>query len=221
MKRPLRIITLLAVLSLCIPVQSAVRRVQTDRPVVALTFDDGPDAVYTDQVLNVLAESNVKATFFLIGKQVEAHPATARRIVKNGHEIGGHSYDWSSWVFKSNRQIRQHLHKMESAFSNAGISEIRWFRAPNGILLPWQKSVLKNRGWVHVLADVIPGDWENKTEEQISDCVLERVNPGSIIVLHDGGGDRTATIKALPKIIQILKRQGYTFLTVSQLLRYQ
>ncbi|MGE4488454.1 MAG: polysaccharide deacetylase family protein [Kiritimatiellales bacterium] len=205
----------------CICKANTVRHVRTDKPIISLTFDDGPEPPYTGQVLAVLKQYHVQATFFLIGTQVEQNRDQALRIISEGHEIGGHSYNWSSWIFKSNRSIEQLMDQMQQAFSLAGIPQPSLFRTPNGILMPWQQSILKRRGLKHITADVIAGDWKDRTADQIADYVLKKTTPGSIIVLHDGGGDRTATVTALATIIQTLKKRGYEFLPVSQLLKYQ
>jgi len=196
---------------------NGVRRATTNQQVVALTFDDGPNPPYTEQLLKVLAEKKVKATFFLIGKQVEQHPDTVRKIILGGHELGGHSDGWKSLAFKRRKTVEGQLDRMNQAFANVGITNLTLFRPPGGLLSPWQGRILKERGLLHVSADVVVGDWKDIAAETICERVLKKVRRGSIIVLHDGGNDRSATIAAVPDIIDRLRAQGYYFATVSEL----
>lgn len=197
---------------------AAVRKIQTSQRLVALTFDDGPQPPFTEQVLAVLAGKKVKATFFLIGEQIEAHSGTARAILANGHEVGGHSCDWELLAFKRRTQVEAKLDRMKGSLASVGVTNLALFRPPYGLLLRGQQAILEGRGLRNILADVVVGDWMDKTPKQIEDAVLRKVRPGSIIVLHDGGGDRTATVAALGGIIDGLREQGYTLLTVSELL---
>lgn len=198
--------------------QTGTRRIRTQQKVVALTFDDGPNPPYTEQLLEVLSEKKIKATFFLIGRQIESHPDTALKILAGGHEAGGHSYDWTLLAFKRKSFVNAQLDKMEQAFKSIGVTNLTLFRPPNGILSFGQSKLLENRNLKLINADVVAGDWKTNDPEKITRIVLKKVRPGSIIVLHDGGGDRSATLAATPIIIDALCRQGYTLLTVSELL---
>ncbi|MDF7823110.1 polysaccharide deacetylase family protein [Pontiellaceae bacterium B12227] len=185
---------------------------------VALTFDDGPNSPYTERILQTLEEKNVCATFFLIGRQVEKFPTIGMQIQESGHEIGGHSYDWDALAFKRWKTVEEKFDKMDAAFSSVGITNVVLFRPPNGMLSPGQKKKIEARGLTVVFGDIVPGDWKSVSAKTIRDRVLKRVRPGSIIVLHDGGGDRNATIAAVPLIIDGLKARGYVLVTVSELL---
>jgi peptidoglycan/xylan/chitin deacetylase (PgdA/CDA1 family) len=195
-----------------------VRCISTGRKVVALTFDDGPNPPHTGNLLKVLKSNGVSATFFLNGQQVTMHPELAFKIQESGHEIGGHSFDWESYAFKGNGYIRDQFRGMNQAFSSAGINEVRFFRPPGGVLMPWQRSLLRERKWIHISGDVIADDWKGIDSATIRERIVRKVRPGSIIVLHDGGGDRAATVVAASQIIDDLREKGYTFLTVSELL---
>ncbi|MEE9368382.1 MAG: polysaccharide deacetylase family protein [Pontiella sp.] len=221
MKRIRDLIVLLLLVGLLVAswFMHGVRRVETDSLVVALTFDDGPNPPYTDALLSVLADKKVTATFFLIGQEVEAHPETARQITKAGHELGGHSYGWESLALKRRKQVEQQLDQMCQAFLDAGIPKLVLFRPPSGILVPGQAQLLQERGLTHISADVVVGDWKLENAEAIRERVVKKVRPGSIIVLHDGGGNRGATVKATPMIIDDLRSNGYSFVSVSELLR--
>jgi len=122
------------------------------------------------------------------------------------------------YVFKKREHVEAQLDKMDTAFRSISVTNLTLFRAPNGLLSPGQNSILEARGLRHISADVIAGDWKTQDVDKIQNAVLKKVRPGSIIVLHDGGGDRAATIIAVPKIIDALKIKGYSFCTVGELL---
>lgn len=218
MKFPCTLAIVFGLLAITANSSAGIRRVDTDRRVVALTFDDGPHPPFTEGVLAVLAEKQVKATFFLIGKQIEEHPHLARAILSAGHEVGGHSYDWDLLAFKRRSRVEDRLDKMEAAFASVGVTNLVLFRPPSGFMSPGQGAILEARRLKNIGADVVVGDWKAKTAKQIEDAVLNKVRPGSIIVLHDGGGDRAATVAALGGIIARLRNQGYSMLTVGELL---
>ena len=122
---------------------AGIKRVKTDRKVVAFTFDDGQNPPHTERLLDALDAKKVKATFFLIGQQIDANPETARKILKAGHELGGHSCDWGTLAFKSRKQVEGKLDKMETSFVNIGVTNLVLFRPPNGFLSPGQGRILK------------------------------------------------------------------------------
>jgi len=220
--KKIRILRILLCVGLVFPLLAfgGIKRINTDQKVVALTFDDDPNPPYTKKLLKVLAEKGVEATFFLIGKQIDLHPETACQIIKAGHELGGHSNDWEPLAFRKRKYVEGQLDQMERAFTNIGITNLTLFRPPEGFLFPWQNSILDKRKLKHISADVVVGDWKEIDPDTIYDRVLKKVRPGSIIVLHDGGGNRSATIKAVPMIIETLHKRGYSFLTIGKLLGY-
>ena len=124
----------------------SVSRVKTDQKVVALTFDDGPNPPYTEKSLDVLDDKGIKATFFLVGGQVDRHVESARMIIARGHEVGGHGYDWDSLLFLGWRRLRSELDRMDVAFTAIGVTNLVYFRPPGGLLFPWQNRMLKKRG---------------------------------------------------------------------------
>jgi peptidoglycan/xylan/chitin deacetylase (PgdA/CDA1 family) len=217
--RSLITITLLVALLIFSWFTHGIRQVATEQKVVALTFDDGPNPPYTTQLLQILEEKQVRATFFLIGQQVTAHPEPAQLILKGGHEIGGHSSDWKSLAFETQESLEGKLRDMDAAFESVGATHVSLFRPPSGFLFPWQRKMVAEHGLTHISANVVAGDWKDVDTRTICKRVLKKVRPGSIIVLHDGGGDRSATIAAVPQIIEALQKRGYTFLTVGELLK--
>lgn len=189
-----------------------------EAPMVALTFDDGPWRGQTEQVLAILAERDVRATFFILGCQVERAPDLAQAIANAGHLIGNHTYshrrldtapyDLVDW------EVSWGAHRIETV---TGIHPT-WFRAPGGNFGQAAYEAAERAGSRPALWTVDPQDWrDNATPDEIAGNVLTTAHPGAIVVLHDGGGDQTSTIAALPAIIDGLRAQGYRFVTLDEL----
>ena len=174
---------------------------------VALTFDDGPHAVWTPQVLDRLRAARVKATFCVVGAQVRRNPELVRRIVREGHTLCNHSWRHElelgtqpvevikANLLATNREIRR-------AVPGA---KIPYFRQPGGKWTAAEVTVARELGMTSLDWDVDPRDWETKDAHQIGTRVIAHARPGSIILLHDGGGDRHGTLAACPGMIQTLK----------------
>jgi peptidoglycan-N-acetylglucosamine deacetylase len=196
----------------------AIMRVDTPKKLVALTFDDGPNPPFTDSILNILSRKHINATFFVIGKNAAAHTAVLKRMADNGNEIGNHSWSHEDLIFRSPSYVKQEIEKNDSIIRNIGYNHEIYFRAPHGrklLLLPW---ILSNMHKTHILFDVVPIDWEQHLIETMLNRVKTAAGPGSIILLHDGGGDRSTTVKLTESIIDTLKRRGFEFVTVSKLI---
>jgi peptidoglycan/xylan/chitin deacetylase (PgdA/CDA1 family) len=197
-----------------------VSNVDCAEPVVALTFDDGPTRQYIDEVLSILHERKVKATFFVTGRETEINIDEARRIVAEGHELGNHSYSHSRLVLKGPNRIRDEIERTDKAIRNAGQQGSIHFRPPyckKLLMLPWY---LSRTGRITVTCDVEPESFTaiSKEASLIVTHVLERVQPGSIILLHVMYDSRAESRKALPAIIDGLRERDYEFVTVSELL---
>jgi peptidoglycan/xylan/chitin deacetylase (PgdA/CDA1 family) len=196
-----------------------VSSVPGEERVVALTFDDGPSRAYTEEVLSILRENEVRATFFVTGQEVEANPDQASRIVADGHQLGNHSYSHQRLIFKSPTAIREEIERTDAAIRSAGFRDEILFRPPYGkklFALPWY---LDRTGRTTVTWDVEPESYPEVTDaRKIADHVLENVKPGSIVLLHVMYKSREESRKALPIIIDRLRKQGYKFLSVSDLL---
>lgn len=200
-----------------------VTRVACSEKVVALTFDDGPTEEFADAILAALAEHNVKATFFVTGREVEENLAAARRIAEQGHELGNHSYSHPRMIFKWPPTIRQELEKTDAAIRSAGYQGQIHFRPPYGkrlFVLPWY---LAQMGKTTVMWDIEPESFPEvaASADSIVEHIMQRVQPGSIILLHLMYKSREESRNALPKLVAALKRQGYSFATVSELLSRQ
>ncbi|MDN5302958.1 MAG: peptidoglycan-N-acetylglucosamine deacetylase [Thermoanaerobacteraceae bacterium] len=192
---------------------------------VALTFDDGPDPVYTPEILDILKEKNVPATFFLIGKNVEAYPDIAKRIVREGHSIGNHTYTHKSLIPLSGRATWEEIKKAEKAIEDATGIRPTLFRPPRGVYSSYATKLLRDERYTIVLWDVSAMDWAELPPKSIITNITGRIKPGSIILLHDSGdlvifkgGNRSSTVKALPEIIDNLRTGGYEFVTVDQMI---
>lgn len=185
----------------------------TNEKVVALTFDDGPDPVDTPVILDILKEKNVRATFFILGQAAQDNPNLLRRLVKEGHEIGNHS-------FKHDYQQSHLLEEMDltdqEVFAATG-THTYYYRPPGGFVSKSQLAAIKKNGHVVALWSVDSKDWRNPGVNQIVNNVTKNVFPGAIILMHDGGYHRAQTVKALGSIIDALREQGYRLATLSEL----
>lgn len=184
--------------------------------VVALTFDDGPIPHYTDTVLAVLRQENVRATFFVTGNSVARNPDLARRILADGHELGNHSYWHRRMVLMSPSTVREEVESTDSLIRAAGVTGPIHFRPPYGkrlVLLPWYLSRTKR---ATVLWSLEPDSWFRMHTDMVR-YVSDNVQPGAIILLHVEIPSRTEERAALPLMIRDLKQRGYRFATVSEL----
>ena len=184
--------------------------------VVSLTFDDGPGP-YTGQVLDILAAKKVPATFCQIGEQVADYPAIERRIVALGGVLCDHSWDHDEHLSeRSAADIDREMDRTRSVIASvSGVTPV-YYRAPGADFGdPVKRAAARNHlpllGWA-----VDTRDWTRPGVEAIVASVLDGVTPGAIVLLHDGGGDRSETVAALPRIIDGLRARGYTFITPSR-----
>ncbi len=184
------------------------------RNVVALTFDDGPSS-YTEGFLDVLREKHAHGTFFEIGQEVAGRAEIMRRILREGDEIGNHTthHDFypGYWdLAATNALIRSATH-----------FEPCLFRPPGGAVNSSVVAAAAEAGLETILWDVDPSDWSNPGSGAVYSRIVSAARPGSIILMHDGGGDRSGTLAALPRIVDTLRGRGYRFATVSELLGHR
>lgn len=192
-----------------------------DKKVVAFTYDDGPDAVYTQQILDVLKKYEVKATFFMLGTSVESYPEIARTVADAGHQVASHSYSHASNHFlnKLDEQgVAYQLSTAQSVIKEATGVETRIVRPPGGNLdargalagVPWAEAYV---GW-----DIGTGDFNQPGVDHILNSVRDKMHPGGIVLMHDGGGSRSQTVEASDILIKELLDQGYKFVTIDELI---
>jgi peptidoglycan/xylan/chitin deacetylase (PgdA/CDA1 family) len=182
---------------------------------VALSFDDGPWPDSTGRILGILAKAHVKATFFLVGTQVRKHPEIARDELAAGMTLGSHSFSHPQPFGALPRQeLQREIDQGVAALADLGVRTLL-FRPPGGAISPAVVSAARAKGLRTIVWTVDPDDWKRgTTSDQIVQRVLRQTKPGSIVLLHDGGGDRSATIEALPRIIDGLKRRHLAFVTL-------
>ncbi len=185
--------------------------------VIALTFDDGPWPHSTPEVLDILKKNDIKATFFWIGQNLKTYPQIAQQVVAAGHAIGNHT--WHHWFHRMNESTA--AHEIEDTanliYKTTGV-KTSVFRPPGGVLNNGVADYAKKENYVTVMWSVDSIDYRPLTSQQIINNVMRRVKPGGIVLMHDGGGNRSSTVKALPQIIAQLKKQGYSFASVPELL---
>lgn len=179
--------------------------------VVSLTFDDGPDAEHTPRLLDVLREYEVTAAFFLWGDHVMQNPGIARAIAEAGHLIGNHSMHHDDMAAWSPERIRADLAETNAVIHDAvpGVS-IDYFRAPYG---SWGHSaqVAAEMGMLPLGWRLDVTDWEPATADELVDRLWSGITPESVILLHDGGGDRKPTVDAVERLIPELRERGWSF----------
>ena len=199
-------------------------RLNTTQRSVALTFDDGPNPPYTDQLLDVLAKHNVKATFFMIGNRIERHPETVNRVIAEGHQIGNHSYSHPLLGFLPPRSVQRQIERTDVLLRQLGIIGEIVCRAPMLTRFLPVAYVLAKGDRTHISCNVWSWDWTTQNPDKITATVLKKTlsstGAGSIIVLHDGkaenkNANRSGTIEATDRIIAALKRDGYHFVRLS------
>lgn len=187
--------------------------VSTQEKVVALTFDDGPDPIDTPVVLDILKEKEVRATFFVLGKAAQSNPYLLKRLVKEGHEIGNHGFNHDY----QQRHLVKEMNQTDQAVYAATGYHTYFYRPPGGFVSKTQLETTNRNGHVVALWSVDSKDWRNPGVKQIVDNVVKNVFPGSIILMHDGGYQRSQTVKSLGPIIDALRARGYRLATLSEL----
>ncbi|MFE9422550.1 polysaccharide deacetylase family protein [Kitasatospora sp. NPDC006697] len=184
---------------------------------VALTFDDGPDPVFTAQVLDILARYDARATFFCVGHHVAAMPDLVRRIAAEGHELGNHSWSHPFLPDLTRDQLHEQLDRTTEAITRLTGEPTTRFRPPYGSLSPEVLASLADHPSTLTMWDTDSLDWTRPGPDRITANVLTTVRPGSVVLLHEGAGDRTQTVQALPAIIEGLLTRDLTPVTVSAL----
>jgi peptidoglycan-N-acetylglucosamine deacetylase len=188
---------------------------------VALTFDDVPDVRFTPQILDILKQYGVKATFFAIGNRVSAHPELVLRIVREGHEIGNHSFTHPNLPKVDNTRFHEEIQRTDKVLSSIINAHSKLFRPPYGNITEPQILWLASHKYKIINWNVDSLDWKGLSAQQVMENVLGHIHNGSIILQHGGGGDKedlSGTIKALPVIIRHLKSKGMKLVTISQLM---
>lgn len=191
-----------------------VYKILTDEKVIALTFDDGPSETRTPVLLDLLSKYNVKATFFMLGQNIEKYPDIAQAVYDQEHLIGNHSYNHPRLIFKSPSFIREQIIKTDLLIKSLGQNSIQYFRPPYSskyIILPLVLQSLNKK--------LVTGTYDPPSEykspynaKNVANEVIENTKPGSIIYLHDGkNSDQENFVESVELIITGLKKKGYQF----------
>ncbi|MFI8440916.1 bifunctional polysaccharide deacetylase/glycosyltransferase family 2 protein [Streptomyces rochei] len=189
---------------------------------IALTFDDGPDATWTPQVLEILEEYDVPGTFFLVGSMVARHPDIVRDLVEQGNEVGVHTFTHVDLSYQSEARVTREIEQTQLALAGAAGITTTLFRAPyssetdaiDDYSWPVYKK-LGEEGYTSVFIDTDSDDWKRPGVSKIVEWATPEDGEGASVLFHDAGGERSQTIEALPKYIEKMKAKGYTFTTVS------
>lgn len=191
-------------------------RVPVTGKYIAITFDDGPHPSNTPRLLDILRARNIKATFYVVGRNVDLYPQIVRRTVAEGHEIGNHSYTHRLYTKLSDSEVRADLTRCRDAVVRAAGVQPRTLRPPYGGLLQRQREMVHAEfGYPTILWNVDPLDWKRPGPSVVCSRILSATTPGSIVLAHDLHG---STVDAMPATLDGLLQRGFQFVTVSQLL---
>ena len=196
-------------------------RGRTDGEALALTFDDGP-ADDTERILDTLKRLNIRAAFFMLGRQVERYPHIARHVVDAGHEVGNHSYSHPLYLYCGTDRIRRELQRTQAVIEDVtGVRPV-WSRPPCGVRSPAYFAAATELGLRTVQWSVAGYDWKPRSAPAIAHAVARGMAPGAIVLLHDGDSagqrDRRETVAALPAIVSDATSRGLSFAPLSTLL---
>ncbi|WP_298907464.1 polysaccharide deacetylase family protein [uncultured Nostoc sp.] len=191
-----------------------------EQKVIALTFDDGPWPESTAQVLDILKKNQIKGTFFLIGQNVKNYPGLVKREIAEGHVIGNHT--WHHWYQFFNPQAAAYEinHTADLIYQVTGI-KTNLFRPPGGIMHNGVAAYARNSKYAIILWSSDSVDYSRPAVPKLINNVFRKAKPGGIVLMHDGGGNRSKTVQALPEIIANFRKQGYSFVTIPELLEMQ
>jgi peptidoglycan/xylan/chitin deacetylase (PgdA/CDA1 family) len=193
--------------------------VHVDGPYIALTFDDGPNEKLTPRLLDLLAKHHIHATFFVVGENAAEHPEILQRAVREGHEIGNHSWSHPNFAKMSEESVRSQVKRTEAAIVSATGTRPTLLRPPYGSITTRQKHWLHDDlGYEIILWDVDPLDWKNPGPSVVTNRILKETRAGSIVLSHD---IHAQTIEAMPQTLRQLEDKGFKFVTVSELLKMQ
>jgi peptidoglycan-N-acetylglucosamine deacetylase len=185
--------------------------------VIALTFDDGPTPPYTSQIVSILRDLQATGTFFVLGRQAAMHPALIREIDAAGFLIANHSWSHRALNHADEPLVMEELRAVQNVVLPITGRPMAWFRPPYGRYSPPLQDIVSRMGYRLVNWNIDSEDWLAADPDEIVDRVVSAAYPGAVVLMHDGGGDRTNTVLALPRVIMALYGQGYSFVTLDQL----
>ncbi|MCM8797083.1 MAG: polysaccharide deacetylase family protein [Candidatus Omnitrophica bacterium] len=199
--------------------------IKSRQKLVALTFDDGPSPIWTPQILDALRQAGIKATFFMLGEHVKKYPEVARRVVAEGHEIGNHSYSHHVLLYYKTEELEKEIMDTENIIRQVTGVSPKYFRPPKAWLTTAEKKKIKDMGYRVVLWSLNSKDWVNFDSRHILRYISRNIQPGDILLFHDSGGVFTAeggsrkeTVETIPLLADRLRKMGYRFVTISELI---
>lgn len=192
-------------------------RVETSQKAAALTFDDGPTKKHTDEILQILRDENVKATFYVMGAEIKENPGELEKIIADGHEIGNHTYHHERMILVSPSFVKSEIERTDELIRQAGWAREITFRPPFGKKLFTLPYYLSQNGRKSITWDVEPETFVEKSDDIIK-YTLENTKNGSIILLHVMYDSRRESMISVKPIIENLRANGFKFVTVSELL---
>jgi peptidoglycan-N-acetylglucosamine deacetylase len=197
-----------------------INEVPTSQKAVAITFDDGPNPTYTPQVLEIFSEAKGKVTFFMIGEQMKNHPEVVKQVAALGHEIGNHTFTHPKLSLLSTTECLEEIERTERLIEELAGRKPVVFRPPYLDYSEDTVSLLQQKGYPTMIGalNLEAQDWEQPGARHILEKSRDAVKNGSILIFHDGYGDRSQTIEAIRMLVSELTAQGYQFVTVSELL---
>lgn len=193
----------------------------SNKKLAALTFDDGPDVHYTTRILDILKKDNIKATFFIVGSRAEAHPEMVKRIHEEGHAIGNHTWDHPDLKKIPMTEIKSEVDRTEQLLTSLIGYKPHLFRPPYGLANANDVKELGSLGYKVIDWSVDTRDWAGTPPDKIMEYVHKEATRGAIVLEHCAGGRDEKldnTLEALPRIIAYFKEQGYSFVTIPELL---
>ncbi len=205
--------------------KGTIYRGKGDRKVVALTFDDGPSPIWTPQILHELKKAGVKGTFFMIGHHVKAYPDVARQVAKEGHLIANHGFAHSVVLYYTPEEIEEEIKYTEMVIREITGVTTRHFRPPKAWMRRPIRDKIRSLGYSVILWSLNSKDWVTFDHRYIVRFIARKVRNGDILLFHDSGGvfhreggDRSQTVSAIPLLVETLRRQGFEFVAVDELL---
>ena len=184
---------------------------KTESPRIALTFDDGP-LICTTDLLDGLKERNVKATFFLVGENVEIYPEIVKRIYEEGHLIGNHTYHHVEITKLSDEEAMYEINKTDEVISEITGERVQYIRPPFGV---WQRELENHLDVLPVMWSIDPLDWTTENVDEVVNKIVSQAKENDIILLHDC---YKSSVEAALRTVDLLKAEGFEFVTVDQLI---
>lgn len=190
---------------------------RNDRMEIALSFDDGPHPRLTPIILDILEEYGIKATFFMVGENVKYYPDAARAVVEAGHELGNHTFSHRKFGRMTEHEMLDEISSCEDALASVSDSPVRFIRPPEGQMNQTMRRVIGTLDYRIILWDVDTRDWAHTPPAEICRHILDTVQAGDIILMHDFIGHDSPTPEALRMVLPELIARGYRFVTVGEL----